>query len=105
MRMRRCQVRRAPGEKDTAGVLLPPVWQRHPPLLYILNHASALLLPLPLPLPMRAADETLVDLWLTTVGVLAKRLCKDESQQLRDGAIMALRWVGVWEEGRVCAGW
>ena len=54
---------------------------------------------------MRAADETLVDLWLTTVGVLAKRLCKDESQQLRDGAIMALRWVGVWEEGRVCAGW
>ena len=38
-----------------------------------------------------AADEQLVDLWLTTVGVLARSLCKDEAQPLRDNAIMVLR--------------
>lgn len=37
------------------------------------------------------ADEQLVDLWLTTVGVLARSLCKDEAQPLRDNAIMVLR--------------
>ncbi|KAL4436787.1 hypothetical protein ABPG75_003926 [Micractinium tetrahymenae] len=36
------------------------------------------------------SDEALVDLWLTTVGVLAKSLCKDECQPLRDTAIMVL---------------
>ncbi|KAI3425868.1 hypothetical protein D9Q98_007841 [Chlorella vulgaris] len=35
-------------------------------------------------------DEQLVDLWLTTVGVLAKNLCKDECQPLRDNSIMVL---------------
>ncbi|EFN55517.1 hypothetical protein CHLNCDRAFT_133932 [Chlorella variabilis] len=35
-------------------------------------------------------DEQLVDLWLTSVGVLAKSLCKDECQPLRDNALMVL---------------
>lgn len=41
--------------------------------------------------PDSPADEQLVDLWLTTVGVLAKNLCKDECQPLRDNSIMVLR--------------
>ena len=49
-------------------------------------------LPARLPLPIRLllvlpADEALVDLWLTTVGMPAKSLCKDECQPLRDNAI------------------
>lgn len=36
------------------------------------------------------SDEALVDLWLTTVGVLAKSLCKDPCQPLRDTALMVL---------------
>lgn len=36
------------------------------------------------------ADEALVGLWLTTVGLLAKSLCKDACQPLRDNALMVL---------------
>lgn len=32
-----------------------------------------------------------MDLWLTTVGVLARSLAKDGCQPLRDNAIMVLR--------------
>lgn len=32
-----------------------------------------------------------MDLWLTSVGVLARSLAKDECQPLRDSALMALR--------------
>lgn len=35
-------------------------------------------------------DELLVDLWLTSVGVLARGLCREESQQLRDTSMAAL---------------
>lgn len=55
--------------------------------LLALTYSSALL---PGPAPL-TADEQLVDLWLTTVGVLARSLCKDEAQPLRDNAIMVLR--------------
>ncbi|PRW57821.1 ARF guanine-nucleotide exchange factor GNOM-like [Chlorella sorokiniana] len=45
------------------------------------------------------SDEQLVDLWLTTVGVLARSLCKDEAQPLRDNAIMVLsRALGASEQ-------
>lgn len=47
-----------------------------------------------------SADEALVDLWLTTVGVLAKSLCKDPSQLLRDTALMVLRWAPATRAGR-----
>ncbi len=40
--------------------------------------------------PLPAADEQLVSLWLTSMGVLAQTLATDGCQPLRDSAIMVL---------------
>lgn len=38
----------------------------------------------------RITDEALLDLWLTSVGVLARGLCREEARQIRDTSIAAL---------------
>lgn len=38
----------------------------------------------------RIPDETLLDLWLTTVGVLARGLCREDSKGIRDTSIASL---------------
>ena len=38
----------------------------------------------------KLSDEALVDLWLTSVGVMARGLCREDSRDLRDSSIAAL---------------
>lgn len=56
----------------------------------LINSTHARSLPNRLPALLPSADEALVDLWLTSVGVLARSLAKDGCQPLRDSALMAL---------------
>ena len=39
---------------------------------------------------MRLSDESLVDLWLTSVGVMARGLCHEEAREIRDTSIACL---------------
>ena len=40
--------------------------------------------------PKMLSDESLVDLWLTSVGVMARGLCREESKEIRDTSIASL---------------